>query len=299
MKAALALSLLALLLTPAQQEDWGEELKKMSEDVNKVQGSLYLLRSLRQEMLRAIKALDESRLDLADRHLLRLAHVSRPYNAGHANQVVAIALALRGEVRAEGEARVAAIAEDLKQGRAKEAQAKIDDAIKTPYLATTYGAEFERLKEWLKKPPDPAAVEAEIARWRVLMPPGSVSACGPCKGTGESDCALCQSGTVAQTCRNCSGKGQGPCADCSGKGKLVHGGYAGDLRFVIEKEFKAYVVVNGKKRLATLNPQRIFWTVKPCSGTGKCDVTSSTTPLDPNKPAGQSGTFKLTCAEFF
>ncbi|HKS16872.1 MAG TPA: hypothetical protein VJU16_06140, partial [Planctomycetota bacterium] len=120
-----------------------------------------------------------------------------------------------------------------------------------------------------------------------------------CKGTGEADCAMCHYGTNAQSCRNCEGKGQGSCAHCSGKGRIVHAGYGGDLRFKIESEFKAYVVVGGKKRLATINPQWIFWSVKPCGGTGKCEINSSTTPLDPNKPAGQSGKIHLTCAEIF
>ncbi|HKS15757.1 MAG TPA: hypothetical protein VJU16_00435, partial [Planctomycetota bacterium] len=152
MKFLVVPALLAMVFASRQeQEDWCEEMKKMGEDVNKVQGPTYLLRSLRQEVLRATKALDESRLDLADRHFLRLAQVSRTYNPNHANQVVAIALALRGEIRAEGEARVIAVADDLKNGRAKEAQARIDEAIATAHLATTYKAEFERLGEWLKK----------------------------------------------------------------------------------------------------------------------------------------------------
>jgi len=146
MKFACSLALLAMVFAPPQQEDWCDEMKKMDDDVNRIQGPLYLLRSLRQEMQRACKALDDSRLDLADRHLLRLAQVSRPYNENHANRVVAIALALRGEVRAEGAARVLAVADDLKQGRTREAQAKIEDALGTPYLATTYGAEFDRLR---------------------------------------------------------------------------------------------------------------------------------------------------------
>jgi len=299
MKALLVPALLAAILAPQEQEDWREEMKKMGEDVTKISGPTYLLRSLRQEMLRSTKALDESKLDLADRHFLRLAQVSRTYNPNHANQVVSIALALRGEIRFEGAALAAAVAEDLKQGRAKEAQARIDNAVATAHLATTYMAEVERLREWVKKPPEPAAVEAEIARWRAMMPPGSLSSCVPCKGTGEADCEACLSGTVAQTCRNCTGKGQASCAHCSGKGKIVHAGYGGDLRFLIEKSFKAYVVVNGKRRLADIHPQRMFWTLKPCKGTGKCEIRSSSTPLDPNKAAGQGGKFELTCAELF
>ncbi len=285
MKMLCALSFAALLLAPSQQEDWGDELKKMDEELNRIQGPLYLLRSLRQEMLRATKALDESRLDLADRHFLRLAHMSRPYNENHANRVVAIAFALRGEIRGEGVALALAVAEDLKQGRVKEAQARIDEAVATPHLATTYRAEFERLRAWLAKPPDPAAVEAELARWRALAPPGSVTACGPCKGSGESDCAMCQGGTLPQSCRNCAGKGEGPCALCLGKGKLVHGGFAGDLHLRVDKDFKAMVTDDNGKVLGrgTFWAQRIIWTLKPCGGKNAVHLHGRSTPVDPAK----------------
>src|SRR5262245_41499240 len=123
MKALLAVALFALAAAPVQQEDWLDEMRKMDDVVNKVQGPTYLLRSLRQEMLRACKALDESRLDLADRHLLRLAHVSRPYNDAHAQRVVGIAHALRNEIRLEGVTRVQAVADLLKAGKTKEAEA--------------------------------------------------------------------------------------------------------------------------------------------------------------------------------
>lgn len=297
MKSILLLPLLALLVAPPQQEDWCEELKKMDDNVNQIQGPTYLLRSLRQEMQRAIQALEDSRLDLADRHLMRLAQVSRPYNENHANQVVAIALALRGEIRTEGTARVLSVAEDLKAGKSKDAEAKIDDAVNTPYLATTYRAEFERLREWLKKPPEPAVLDAELARWRGLMPPGAASTCATCKATGEVDCTACLGGTVAQACRNCTGSGQAACPLCAGKGRLSHGGFGGDLRLVIDKEFSGKIKHKGKWRVAIFHPQRIFWFLKPCSGAGRCDLRTSTTPLDPNKPAGDSGTYVLPCTE--
>lgn len=299
MRPVFALALLAAFFAPPQQEDWCDEMKKMDDDLNKIQGPLYLLRSLRQETQRACKALDDSRLDLADRHLLRLAQVSRPYNENHANRVVAIALALRGEVRAEGAARVLAVADDLKQGRTKEAQARIEDALATPYLATTYAAEFDRLREWLKKPPDPAAVEAELARWRSLKPPGVATGCATCGGAGESDCATCQAGTIAQPCRTCSGKGQGACSLCNGKGKLVHGGFGGELRLLIEKDFKAKIIHEGKTRIATYDAQRIFWNLRTCAGTGKVEIRTSTTPLDPNKAAGGAKTLALTCGQVY
>ena len=297
MKASLVLALSFLALAPVQQEDWCEEMRKMSEDVNKIQGPLYLLRSLRQEMLRSTKALDESRLDLADLHLLRLAQVSRTYNENHANQVVSLALALRAEVRAEGVARVLAVAEDLKNKRVKEAGEKIELALNTPYLATTYRAEFERLKPWLETPPAPAAVEAEVARWRGLMPPGGTSNCSPCSGKGEIDCPTCQNGWIEEPCRHCAGKGAGSCLTCAGKGKLAHGGFGGMMRLVVPEPFEAWVIINGKKRKAKFPAQRIIWSFKPCTGSGSCDLATTSTPLDGS--SGERKAYKLTCAEVF
>ena len=297
MRFALVLALFAAVFAPAQQEDWCEELKKMDEDVNRIQGPLYLLRSLRQEMLRACKALDDSRLDLAELHLLRLAQVSRPYNENHANRIVAIALALRGEVRAEGSARALAVAEDLKQGRTKEAQAKIDEAINIPALATTYRAEFERLREWLKKPPDAAALEAELARWKKLRPPGFATTCATCASTGEVDCAFCLGGTVAQSCRSCSGKGENACPLCNGKGRLAHGGFAGELVLRIDKEFKYHVA--GERRNRIVHPQRIFYTFRPCGGKGSFEIKTLSNPLDPNKGAGSPERHTLKCGDFY
>src|SRR5688572_5761871 len=274
-------------------------MKKMTEEVNRIQGPLYLLRSLRQEMLRATKALEDSRLDLADRHLLRLAHVSRPYNESHASQVVSLAHALRAEVRAEGVARVLAIADDLKNGKAKDAAAKLDQALGTPYLATTYRAELERLKPWLQTPPAPAAVEMEVARWRALAPPGSASTCAPCSGTGEADCAACLTGSLEEACRTCTGKGQGACLTCAGKGKLAHGGFGGVMRLVVPEPFEAWVIINGKKRKANFHAQRISWSFKPCAGSGRCELATTTVPLDPNRGGGESKSYKISCAEMF
>ncbi|HEY3227376.1 MAG TPA: hypothetical protein VGK61_10335 [Planctomycetota bacterium] len=298
MRIAAVFALLVLGL-PGFQEDPYEELKKLDAERTAIQGPLYVLRSLKNEIHLALKALDESRFDLADLHLLRLAEVSRPYNEEHARRVVGIALELRAEARADGAALALAVAEDLKQGRAAAAQARLDEALKTPFLAKTYRADIERLKEWLKKVPDPAAVDAEVNRWRALMPPGFASACAACKRTGETDCALCQSGIVAQGCRTCSGKGQGPCALCNGAGTLPHGGYAGELRLRVDKDFKAKIMYEGKARIATYDAQRIFWTLRPCSGAGNVDLRTSTTPLDPNKPAGKTDRYLMKCTDLF
>jgi hypothetical protein len=299
--ALLVLPLAALLAAPPRQEEWIEEMKKMDEQVNSIQGTLYLLSSLRQENMRALKALDESRLDLVDRHFLRLAHVSRPYNENHANQIVAIALALRGETRADGAALVAAVAEDLKQGRVKEAQARIDDALKAPFLATTHRAEIERLTAWLKTPPDPKTVEAEIARWNALMPPGYALACTTCGSKGEADCASCQTGLVMQSCRTCAGKGQGACALCAGKGKLAHGGFAGDVHFHVDKDFKVKQLDsngNWTKKYYSIPAQKMIWTMKPCGGRNSVQIHSRATPKDPAKEK-KDETFTLKCSDIF
>jgi len=296
MRRAAVFALLALGL-PVFQEDPYEELKKFDAERTAIQGPLYLLRSLQNEIRLALKALDDSRFDQADQHLLRLAEVSRPYNEEHARRVVAIALELRAEVRADGAALVLAVAEDMKAGRAPAAQAKIDEALKAPFLATTYKADIERLKGWLMKAPDPAAVEAEVNRWRALLPPGFASTCAACNRTGETDCALCQSGVVPQSCRTCSGKGQGPCALCNGQGTLPHGGYAGELRIRVDKEFK--FKVPGDKRIWTMKPQRLFWTLRPCDGSGSVDLRTVTNPLDPNAPSGAPERHNLKCGDIF
>ena len=67
MKSLLAALTAALLLAPVQEEDWLEELRKMDEQVNAIKGPTYVMFSLRQEMARALKALDESRLDAVER----------------------------------------------------------------------------------------------------------------------------------------------------------------------------------------------------------------------------------------
>ncbi|HZL73258.1 MAG TPA: hypothetical protein VFC86_12425 [Planctomycetota bacterium] len=297
MKLLGILALSALLLAPAQQEEWLEEIKKMDEQLNQIQGTLYLLRSMRQEMLRALKALDESRLDLVDRHLLRLAHVTRPYNENHANQVVAIALALRGETRADGAALVAGVADDLKLGKPKEAQARIDEALKSPFLATTHKAEIERLLGWLKAPPDPKTVEAEIARWTTLMPPGYALACATCQSRGEADCGSCQSGLVMQSCRTCAGKGQGACAQCSGKGTVPHGGFAGDILLRVDKLFR-YKNPDGKGN-RRVDPQRIFWNLSPCGGKGTVRLKGRSVYHDPKLTPLPPVELNLPCAEVF
>ncbi|HTF57788.1 MAG TPA: hypothetical protein VK661_11200 [Planctomycetota bacterium] len=298
MRIAAVFSLLALGL-PAFQEDPYEELKKLDAERTVIQGPLYVLRTLKNEMFLATKALDDSQLDIADRHLLRFAEVSRPYNEEDARRAVGIALELRAEARAEGATLTLAVAEDLKQGRAAAAQARIDEALnpKTSFLAKTYRADIERLREWLKKAPDPAAVESEVKRWRALMPPGFASACAACNRTGETNCALCQSGLVPQSCRTCSGKGQGPCSLCKGEGTLPHGGFAGELRIRIDKDFK--FKLPGDKRIYTMKAQRLFWTLRPCAGAGSVDLRTVTNPLDPNAGAGSPERHNLKCGELF
>ena len=297
MKLAFAFTVVALLTAPAQDEVWLEELQKMDDQVNAIHGPLYVLRSLRQEMQRALKALDESRLDAVDRHLLRLAHVSRPYNENHANQMVALAIALRGETRSDGAALVAAVAEDLKQGRTKEAQARIDEALKAPFLATTHRPEIERLNAWVKKAPDPKAVEAEIARWTSMMPPGYALACATCGAKGEADCALCQTGLVMQSCRTCAGKGQGACATCGGKGTMPHGGVLGDVIMRVDKMFKYRLP--GEKQNRIVQPQRIFWNLAPCGGKGLVKLKASSIYFDPKLTPNPPFDGTLPCKDVF
>ncbi|HEU4339324.1 MAG TPA: hypothetical protein VFS19_04585 [Planctomycetota bacterium] len=297
MKLAFGFAIVALLIAPAQDENWLEELRKMDDQVNAVHGPLYVLRSLRQEMQRALKALDESRLDAVDRHLLRLAHVSRPYNENHANQIVALAIALRGETRSDGAALVAAVAEDLKQGRTKEAQARVDEALKAPFLATTHRAEIERLNAWVKKAPDSKALEAELARWTALMPPGYALACAACGSKGEADCTLCSTGLVMQSCRTCSGKGLGACALCAGKSKLSHGGFAGDIILRIDKLFRYKVA--GEKGIRRVDPQRIFWNLTPCGGKGRVRLKAYSVYFDPKLKADPPVDLMIPCTEIF
>jgi len=294
------LAAVILLRLVTAQDDPYEGLKKLDSITAPHLGRSLLLEAYQSEMKRSLRALEESKLDAVDRHLLRVAELSGPYNPDHSRLVVTIVLALRAEVRSEGAALVRAVADDLGKGRAADAKARIEEALKTPHLAVTHRAEIERLNAWRTAPPTPAAVEAEVARWYALMPPGYKSACAACSARGETDCASCQGGVVAQACRMCSGKGEGPCGLCTGKGTLAHSGFNGEIMLKLEKEVRIpFRKRRGRTTYKVYEPQHLYWSFKPCDGKGNFKLKTESKPLDPKiKPAAPTDE-DLDCNDLF
>lgn len=286
----------ALAGSTARQDDPVAALKALPPEKAETEGKRILLESLARDFSEGLKALEEGRLAAFETRLLRAAHLSRPYSDEHARRLGRFVLAVRHDVRERGAALARAVAADVAQRKVDAAAKRIDDALHGP-LGKEFREPIARLKEWLKTPPEPQAVEAEVTFWRGARPASIRPSCSACSEAGETDCGACLTGFIAQSCRTCSGKGSGPCVLCNGTGALPHGGCAGRFDIIIEKPIRVQKIIRRRKVAVVFHPQVLTWVLGPCDGKGHVSLRTESRPDDPNVPAQPPQHLNKDCNE--
>jgi len=281
-RPAIAPLLIALLYLP--QDDPVATLKNLAaRKGDAVQARKILAAGLQDELRRAAAALAEAKLDAMESHLIRAATLARPYSTEYAQTLIAVLLSVRMQVRSEGMELVRACADDVRAGR--NPQERLAAAQKDSILSVTFkdplSAFAAKMKDWQAKAPEPAAVEAEVAKWRAIAPARTSTGCTPCKSAGEVDCASCETGAAVQECPYCAAKGSIECPLCKGKATIAHSGYVGPIRLTLTKAISVKVVLsNGKNAQARLHPQVLTWTLGACDGKGAFPLHTESKPLD-------------------
>lgn len=268
------------LFAPQQSDDPVAALKELAKKGDSAAAQKVLREGLDREIAAGMKALEENRPDKIELHLGRAATLARSYSDPYARMLVSQILIARRQVRLEGAALVRAVAEDIRASKPyadRIAQARKDGSVRvyTDLLASLEA----RAKEWSGAPPQPAAVDAEAAKWMSIKANGPALGCGTCKGAGDVLCT-CKEGLVAAACRTCNGAGTIACLLCEGRGTVAHGGYVGTIKLRLEKEIRVKVVLaNGKNANAVLKPQEITWVTSSCAGKGRFTLKTDSRPL--------------------
>jgi hypothetical protein len=204
-------ALVLALFAPQQSDDPVAALKELAKKGDAAAAQKTLREGLDREIAAGMKALEENRPDKIELHLGRAAALARPYSEPYAKMLVGQILIARRQVRLEGAALVRAVADDIRAAKPyadRIAQARKDGGVRV-YTDLLSSLEA-RAKEWSGAPPQPAAVDAEAAKWTSIKATGPALGCGTCKGAGDVLCT-CKEGLVAAACRSCNGAGTVAC----------------------------------------------------------------------------------------